>query len=67
MPLYEFDCRLCGKPFEELVFSLARAEEVRCPTCGSIDVKKKLSAVAARVSGGASAASGAASCSSGSL
>jgi putative FmdB family regulatory protein len=67
MPMYEFDCRECGQSFEELVLSLARVQEVRCPTCDSIDVKKKLSTVAARVPGGTSAVSGAASCAPGGL
>jgi putative FmdB family regulatory protein len=66
MPLYEFDCRICGQPFEELIFSHARVEEVSCPTCGSLDVKKRLSAVAARIRDGAVIA-GSASCTSGSL
>jgi putative FmdB family regulatory protein len=66
MPVYEFDCRMCGQPFEELVFSPARVEEVRCPTCGNLDVKKKLSAVAAMIRDGGPAAASA-SCTSGSL
>jgi putative FmdB family regulatory protein len=66
MPIYEFDCRECGEPFEELVFNLGRVREVRCPACGSHEVRKKLSAVAARVVG-ATSSSGGASCSSGSL
>ena len=67
MPMYEFDCRACGQPFEELVFRVAPIEVVRCPTCGSLDVKKKLSAVAARIAGGMSGASAGESCASGSL
>jgi putative FmdB family regulatory protein len=66
MPIYEFECRLCGRPFEELVFNIGRVREVRCPVCGSDEVKKKLSAVAARVAG-TTASSGVASCSPGSL
>ena len=53
MPMYEFDCRVCGKPFEELVFSLGRVPDVRCPSCGSPDIRKKISSVSARISGGA--------------
>jgi putative FmdB family regulatory protein len=66
MPIYEFECRQCGQPFEELVFNTGRVREVRCPVCGSDEVKKKLSAVAARVAAGMSYSS-AGACSSGSL
>jgi putative FmdB family regulatory protein len=66
LPIYEFDCRQCGEPFEELVFQLGREREARCPKCGSQDVKKKLSTLAARVAGG-TAASTTATCPPGSL
>ena len=66
MPIYEFDCQHCGEPFEELVFSASAIKDVTCPSCGSPKIKKKLSTVASRLSGGQSAAS-AASCSSGGL
>ena len=65
MPLYEFDCQQCGEPFEELVVSAARAAEVRCPTCGSPQVKKKLSTVASRVAGKSTGVSSSSSCSTG--
>jgi putative FmdB family regulatory protein len=45
MPLFEFTCRRCQTPFEELV-SLAELEagDVRCPSCGSPKVERALSA-----------------------
>ncbi len=44
MPLYEFQCQRCGHEFEELV-SWREVEEgkVRCPNCGSTEVRRRLS------------------------
>jgi len=64
MPIYEFDCRDCGEPFEELVRSSEAASEVACPACGSRLVKKKMSSFSAKV-GGSLAGSGAAACAPG--
>jgi putative FmdB family regulatory protein len=67
MPIYEFDCRECGKPFESLVLGFS-TDNVRCPDCDSQNVKKKISSFA--VKGGQSASIGfntsAAACSTGS-
>lgn len=35
MPLYEFHCARCGKPFEELVSSPSQAPA--CPVCAESD------------------------------
>lgn len=48
MPLYEYDCTACGRPFEALVFG---REEPACPACGSRRAAKRFSAFA--VSSGA--------------
>jgi putative FmdB family regulatory protein len=68
MPLYEFDCPDCGKPFERLVRSAAAVSEVVCPSCGSPRVRKRLSLFATRTGGSSSDgwSAQAASCSSGS-
>lgn len=70
MPLFEFVCNNCERPFEELVRSTGAIAEVTCPNCGSPQVKKKLSTFASRASGSSfsfgSASSSAASCGSGS-
>jgi putative FmdB family regulatory protein len=43
MPLYEFECRRCGRRFEELV----RLEEVpACPACGDAEPTRLFSASA---------------------
>ncbi|HPR65311.1 MAG TPA: zinc ribbon domain-containing protein [Thermoanaerobaculia bacterium] len=54
MPLYEYACQACGESFEMLVFS--SAETVDCPSCGSEDVRKKVSAVG--LSGGGCVSTG---------
>lgn len=70
MPLFEFVCADCSRPFEELVRSASASaiDQVTCPICGSSQVSKKISTFASRVSGGGSfslGASSAASCSTG--
>jgi putative FmdB family regulatory protein len=67
MPLFEFVCSDCKRPFEELVRSASAIGEVTCPNCGSSQVNKKLSTFASRASGGSFSlsASPAASCSTG--
>ncbi len=64
MPLYEFSCTECDSAFEELVRSAAATAKVRCPTCGSDQVRRKVSTFASKVSG-SSSASAAASCAPG--
>ena len=70
MPIFEFICSDCQQPFEELVFG-SNTEDVMCPSCGSEQVRKKMSTFASKVGGdGASlsfGASSAASCSTGSV
>ncbi len=61
MPLYEFKCRTCGRSFEELIRNQADEAEAACPTCGTKDVQRLLSATSlgfVSVGGGASAGSG---------
>ena len=43
MPLYEFDCRACGRTFEKLV-RVGGEADVGCPECGRPDVRKRPSA-----------------------
>lgn len=44
MPLYEYKCNSCNKVFEHLTTSVKATEEVKCPSCGSSDIKKLISA-----------------------
>jgi putative FmdB family regulatory protein len=57
MPLYEFQCAECDRPFEELVRTSAAIAEVKCPECGSEHVRRKVSLFASKASGGASTTS----------
>lgn len=70
MPIFEFVCSDCEQPFEDLIFG-SDIEGVICPSCGSEQVRKKMSTFASKIGGdGASlslGASSAASCSTGSL
>ena len=70
MPIFEFVCSDCERPFEELVFG-SSTDDVLCPSCGSAQVRKKMSTFASKIGGdGASlsfGASSAASCSTGSV
>jgi putative FmdB family regulatory protein len=45
VPIYEFICRSCDRPFEELVGSpVGKAESaVRCPACGAAEVERLVS------------------------
>ncbi|MBQ9873629.1 MAG: zinc ribbon domain-containing protein [Thermoguttaceae bacterium] len=49
MPIYEYKCEKCGKAFEELVRNAS--ETPNCPSCGSNEVAKRMSAPASGSSG----------------
>ncbi|HEY3452228.1 MAG TPA: zinc ribbon domain-containing protein [Myxococcales bacterium] len=70
MPLYEFKCRTCGHTFEELIRNQADEAEAACPTCGTKEVQRLLSAtslgfVSVGGGGGASTDSGGGGCGGG--
>jgi putative FmdB family regulatory protein len=46
MPIYEYVCTKCGHHFEKLQKS-AVTIELECPKCGTIEVKKEISAFSA--------------------
>ena len=51
MPVYEFVCRDCQKPFETIrPMSDAQATDVKCPACGSGRVDRIYSHVYAKTS-----------------
>ncbi|MBI2896778.1 MAG: zinc ribbon domain-containing protein [Deltaproteobacteria bacterium] len=50
MPIYEYVCRKCSHPFEELVSSESAAPS--CPACRSAEVTKVLSVVSVGKSAG---------------
>lgn len=41
MPIYDYQCRGCGKQFE---FLLLKTTVAKCPACGSLDLEQLLSA-----------------------
>jgi putative FmdB family regulatory protein len=54
MPIYEFLCRKCEKPFER-TYSLAEYDremkkKIKCPKCGSVRVVRQISAVEVKTS-----------------
>ena len=52
MPIFEFVCTDCGKPFEERVRNAGAIDGVTCPSCRSTNIHKKISTFASKVSGG---------------
>ena len=47
MPIYEYDCKVCHKPFEKLVRSSSDTSSVKCPACGSAKTARLPSTFAA--------------------
>ncbi len=56
MPLYEYECRDCGRRFEKLVSFREAKSAQECPGCGSRSARKLMSVVASirKEEGGAS-------------
>lgn len=50
MPLYEYECRTCGKRFEQ-IRRVAEADVAACPFCSGADVTKLLSPPAIQFKG----------------
>jgi putative FmdB family regulatory protein len=48
MPIYGYDCKICGHEFETLVRS---SDTPTCPSCGSADLTKQLSLIASPAKG----------------
>ena len=60
MPIFEYQCKKCGKTFEKLV--LARGQKSpECPDCGAKQVEQQLS----RFSSATSSSGGTRSCAPG--
>jgi putative FmdB family regulatory protein len=51
VPIYEYHCAACDRRFE-LLTTISKADQASCLECGSADVKRLVSAFAARVSSG---------------
>jgi putative FmdB family regulatory protein len=51
MPIFEFVCSDCGLPFEELVMSSNKTNELTCPACDSPNITKQISTFASKING----------------
>jgi putative FmdB family regulatory protein len=43
MPIYEYECQVCKRNFEELTVGTAKTALPLCPSCGSGDPKRLIS------------------------
>ncbi len=64
MPLFEYVCQACGKPFEALLKSSA-SRPAGCPACGSKKIARQLSTFAAVASSSSAPACASGACPSG--
>ena len=55
MPIYEYQCRNCGKRFEVLQRMGESSEGLTCPECGDPQVDKQFSTFASGTGGHSSA------------
>ena len=64
MPLFEYHCNQCHQTFEKLVSFSEIDAPIVCPSCGSQDTKKAITAFASKTSS-ATSSSSQGSCNSG--
>jgi putative FmdB family regulatory protein len=57
MPIYEFKCEDCDNEFEDLVFS-SSPNDVCCPKCEGVNVKRLMSVSSFKSSGNFSSSAG---------
>lgn len=53
MPMYEYGCLVCDSHFDRLRRMDQNDSGVTCPSCGSVQVQRRLSVFAAHSRGGA--------------
>jgi putative FmdB family regulatory protein len=46
MPIYEYECCKCERPFQQLVMNKADEERLSCPRCAGKELKRLISRVA---------------------
>ncbi len=51
MPIYEYECGACGDS-HEFIQKFSEGAKRKCPSCGKLRLKKKLSAAAFHLKGG---------------
>jgi putative FmdB family regulatory protein len=64
MPIYEYECKKCGKIFEVYQRLSDKAEDIKCPICGAEKPVKRVSSFSSCGSGYGSAGYGSSSGSS---
>ncbi len=72
MPIYEFECNVCGKTFDYLAASMrSTGVKTKCPHCDSAKTRRKMSVFAvksgAAVGAGAPASGGGGMCGCGKI
>jgi putative FmdB family regulatory protein len=50
MPIYEYECRKCGRRFQRLVMRQGEEKSLECPDCGGRGITRLISRVAYHVS-----------------
>jgi len=50
MPIYEYECTKCGEKFEAYRPLLAKDDSVKCPKCGTVKPKRRISTFASKYS-----------------
>lgn len=63
MPIYEFQCKECGKRFTVLA-SVSERDKVKCPACESKNITQLISACSFKVGGSSAGSCGSSSGSS---
>ena len=51
MPIYEYECKKCGKIFEVYQRLSDKAEDIKCPICGAEKPAKRVSSISSCGSG----------------
>ncbi|NOZ20187.1 MAG: zinc ribbon domain-containing protein [Planctomycetes bacterium] len=63
MPIYEFECKKCGRAFEEFFRSVSEKRKPTCPACGSKRTGRLLSVFAMAGGSKRSSSHGSSNCS----
>lgn len=65
MPIYEYECKKCGKIFEVYQRITEKGEDIKCPVCGAEKPIKRVSSFSSCGGGNYSPSFGSGSCGGG--